>query len=83
MITTKESINQMLFYLKDTCICFIHINNMINILWLVREGMSGPLLDVETTSPSVCASHDHIVIIVVGYGPLLSRNTTSLSDNVY
>ena len=25
---------------------------MINISWFVREGLTGPLLDMETTSPS-------------------------------
>ncbi len=38
-----------------TCICFYHSNNMINI---VREGLTGPLLDVETTSPSGRPPHN-------------------------
>lgn len=37
---------------KDTCICLFHSNNMINITWFVREGLTGLLLDVETTSSS-------------------------------
>ena len=48
--------------------------------WFVREGLTGPLLDVETRSPSGRPLHNRVAVFAVQPGPFLARDTTSPSD---